>query len=69
MTAADLRAWRDRLGMTDREAAAALVLSLSAFRNLIYSVKGCRITARTERMTELVEQQKTGAGSGNGGTN
>ncbi len=56
MTPAELKAWRDRCNLSDKEAAAALALSLQGFRNQMY---GCvRVSKRTERMTELVERSQ-----------
>lgn len=56
MTSAELKAWRNRLGLTNQEAADRLALSLQGFLDQLY---GHRIPSkRTAAMAELIEQQE-----------
>ena len=56
MTSAELKAWRDRLKFSNREAADRLALSLQGFLDQLY---GHRIVSRrTAAMAELIEYQE-----------
>ncbi len=56
MTADDLKAWRDRLNLTNQEAADHLALSLRGFLDQIYGQRN--VSRRTARIAELIEQQQ-----------
>ncbi len=56
MTGADLKAWRDRLHMTNQQAADRLALTLQGFLDQLY---GHRVVSkRTAQLTALVENQE-----------
>ncbi len=55
MTGADLKAWRDRLQLTNREAAEQLALSLRGFQDQLYGQRN--VSPRVARLAQLVEQQ------------
>lgn len=56
MTPNDLKEWRNRLNLSNREAAEALALTEKSFMNLIYG--SAPITKRTEKLATLLEQGK-----------
>lgn len=56
MTARDLQNWRNRLNLSNHEAADALCLSLSGFLKQIYGQRP--VSKRTARLAETVEQQR-----------
>jgi hypothetical protein len=60
MTPAELKAWRDRLGLTNREAADKLALSLQGFLDQMYGHR--QPSRRTAAMAELVEKQEQNHG-------
>ncbi len=56
MTSADLKAWRNRLGYSNRAAAEKLALSLQGFLDQLYGHR--QPSKRTAAMAELIEQQE-----------
>lgn len=56
MTSAELKAWRNRLNLTNQEAADRLALSLQGFLDQLYGHR--QVSRRTAAMAELIEQQE-----------
>ncbi len=55
MTHLELQAWRERMGLSHKQGAHALLMSLQGFRDALY---GCQpISKRTAFIAEAVERQ------------
>ena len=56
MTGDELKAWRDRMGYSNQEAADRLALSLRGFHDQLYGHR--KVSRRTMELAALIEQHE-----------